>query len=351
MIWYFAIYGVMLAAAVPCFVRNLTWNKAYTRVAVAMLFAALLVFAVLRSPGVDHDYRNYADWFGSIADRAPSDFNWSQDFFFVVGSWIISRLLLPYTVLLAIFTLLAFISLWAFTKKARSDRWVSLLLYITLCHFFIAQNMTEIRAAVAIPVASLAILYAAEHRRKAALLFFLLAVGFHISAVLALPVLLLFMIRAGAPTRKWIFALLPLGLAIYIVVARLLPLLSDYSRLAIYSTESYDFTSISLFSVYFAARAGSLLIAVGPLWNRITDQDRKIVLCSAVGFVLFIALSPWGTFAWRASEVFGLFDMTVFVLPAVYWRRTPQLVYVLSLLLLGFDFYRSSLQLVGPYTL
>ena len=124
-----------------------------------------------------------------------------------------------------------------------------------------------------------------------------------------------------------------------------------YDRLAVYSKQNTDLTPVPLLSIYLVARVISLGIVLGFCWKNLSIRDRHIVLCSGISLLLFLSLSSWDTLAWRASEIFGLFDMAVFLIPLAYFKNTLRAVYLVALIGLGFEFYRSSLQLVAPYSL
>ncbi|MES2221517.1 MAG: hypothetical protein V4587_11190 [Acidobacteriota bacterium] len=116
------------------------------------------------------------------------------------------------------------------------------------------------------------------------------------------------------------YALIPCGIVVYMITLKALPLFSLYDRLAIYSKQNTDLNPVPLLSVYLLARVVSLGIVVGFCWNKLSVRDRHIVLCSGISLLLFLSLSSWDTLAWRASEIFGLFDMAVFLIPLAYFR-------------------------------
>lgn len=350
MAWYYLIYALVLAAVSSVLVRDEEWRQALLRYYLPLLALVLLVFAVSRSPSVDQDYQDYLYWFNSIVPEPLSDIRWNHDPMFFLASWLSTSAGLSYKAVLTFYSALALIFVFIFSRKIRDDRWLIVLLYITFCHFFIEYEMTVIRAAVAIPLASLSLLLAQEKRVAQSILLFILALGFHISALAVLPVLIAFHFKLRLQSRMWVLALIPCGIVVYIVTTKALPLFMLYDRLAIYSKQNTDLTPVPLLSLYLLSRVVSLGIVFGFLWKNLSTRDRHIVLCSAISLLLFLSLSSWDTLAWRTSEIFGLFDMAVFLIPLAYLKNTFRAVYLLALIGLGFEFYRSSLQLVAPYS-
>ncbi|MES2221518.1 MAG: EpsG family protein, partial [Acidobacteriota bacterium] len=195
MAWYYLIYGLVLIAVSSALIRNGAWRQAFLRYYLPLLGLLLLVFVVFRSSTVDHDYQDYLYWFDSIVPESLSDVHWNHDPMFFLASWLASSAGLSYRAVLAFYSTLALIFVFLFSSKVRNDRWLTLLLYLTFCHFFIEYEMTAIRAAVAIPLASLSLLAALERKVAQSIFLFVLALAFHLSALAVLPLLILFHCR------------------------------------------------------------------------------------------------------------------------------------------------------------
>jgi hypothetical protein len=350
MAWYYLIYVLVLAAVSSVLIRNEAWRHALLKYYLPLLGLVTLVFVVCRTSSVDHDYQDYLYWFNSIVPESLSDIRWNHDPMFFLTSWLATATGLSYKAVLAVYSSLAIIFVYVFSRKVRDDRWLTVLLYITFCHFFIEYEMTAIRAAVAIPLAAISLLLAQEKKVVQSILVFVLALGFHLSILLVLPVFIVFHCRLKLESRLWMFALIPFGIVAYVVTTKALPLFMLYDRLAVYSKQNTDLTPVPLLSIYLVARIISLGIVLGFCWKNLSIRDRHIVLCSGISLLLFLSLSSWDTLAWRASEIFGLFDMAVFLIPLAYFKNTFRAVYLVALIGLGFEFYRSSLQLVAPYS-
>ena len=347
---YYLIYALVLAAISSVLIRDEGWRRASLRYYLPLLGLVLLVFAVSRSASVDHDYQDYLYWFNRIIPESISDIRWNHDPMFFLTSWLAISVGLSYKAVLACYSAMALLFVLIFSRNVRNDRWLAVLLYITFCHFFIEYEMTAIRAAVAIPLASLSLLLAQEKKVLQSILLFILALGFHISALAVLPILIAFHFRLRLQSRIWILALIPCGIIVYIVTTKALPLFMLYDRLAVYSKQNTDLTPVPLLSLYLIARVVSLGTVVGFLWKKLSILDRHIALCSCISLLLFLSLSSWDTLAWRASEIFGLFDMAVFLIPLAYFGNRFKVLYLVGLIGVGFEFYRSSLQLVSPYS-
>lgn len=209
--------------------------------------------------------------------------------------------------------------------------------------------MTQIRAAVAISIMSITVLEFFEHRRLRGFFVLLLAVIFHFSAVLVLPVCLVLSFGGTFASRRWIAALAALAVAGYFAFQKISLLLALFARTSDYITGAYETTNASLFSVYLLFRVAIVLLATVTLWNRLRAPERLLIVCSAFGVTLEIALASNDTFALRAGELFGLFDVASALVILSYLRRPALIAYVVLLLGLGGVFYYSSTKIVQTY--
>jgi hypothetical protein len=139
------------------------------------------------------------------------------------------------------------------------------------------------------------------------------------------------------------------GIAGFALLKPVLGYLSALSRVVVYLNGTYETSGISLLSVYFLCRVALLLSIIFFCWARISDEDRFIVFCSAVGVTIQVVLSSNDALALRGSEVFGVFDLLAFLIPLKVLHNRGKLAYGLGLLVLGAVFFYSSFKVINPY--
>ena len=215
MAWYYLIYALMLASVSSVLIRDEVWRRALLKYYLPLLGLVLLVFVVCRTSSVDHDYQDYLYWFNSIVPESFSDIRWNHDPMFFLTSWLATATGLSYKAVLAVYSSLALIFVFIFCRKVRDDRWLTVLLYITFCHFFIEYQMTAIRAAVAIPLAAISLSCAGE---EGSAIYSRLYIGAWISPVdiTRPPIFIVFHCRLKLESRLWMFALIPFGIVAYV---------------------------------------------------------------------------------------------------------------------------------------
>jgi hypothetical protein len=311
-----------------------------------LLFLPLLtLFAGLRSAQVDRDYENYLSWFQTIASGPLSVSDWIKDPAFVLISFPFARLGMHYAVALTVMVGLALSAKLLFAEFAGVGRWLTLFVYLAVCRFFLVQEMTAIRVAAAIPLMSFSILMAHRRRYIPASITYVIACTFHLSALLALPVIIL--IRAGVRFRSvwWIISLLPLGIVLELSLERIFVFLSALDRISPYFGET---EGISLISIYFLARLFILLLLLVH-WRKLNEEQHLITFCAAFGLFVQGVFYSNEVLALRAAEVFGLFDVLMFMIPLGYLRRVISFGYAAVLIVLGAIFFMSGMKIVQPY--
>jgi hypothetical protein len=170
----------------------------------------------------------------------------------------------------------------------------------------------------------------------------------HLSALLGLPILILALCGVRFRSRYWIFWLIPLAGAVLVGLSGLLETVANLSRVSTY-INGQETEGLRLLSVYFVVRIVVLSMVVLGFWGRLSEEGRLIAFCSAVGLALQVMLSANNVLALRAAEVFGLFDVALFVLPIKLLGRYLSYVYAVFLLALGATFFVASLKIIEPY--
>jgi hypothetical protein len=239
--------------------------------------------------------------------------------------------------------------LW-FAKATCNGKWLVLFLYLMVCRFFLPQEMTQIRAAVAVPLMSLAVVLAFRGRGRTAYLVYLAAVFFHISVLLAFPILLLVSCGVRFRSKWWIMILVPAA-AVALVAAR--DVLLEYvslGRLSPYMAGDVETGTINFFSVFFLARVSVLGLVFATVWHRLSDEERLITFCSGVGIFCQIVFWTNDNLALRSSELFGLFDILLLLIPFRYLDQEYfRFAYLQAIVVLGVALFASTSRILQPY--
>ncbi len=237
-----------------------------------------------------------------------------------------------------------------FADTVMEGRWLTLFFYLIVCHTFLVDEMTEIRAAVAIPLMSIAIIMALRGNKWKASFLLLAAVAFHLSALIGLPVFVALLLGIRFESRAWILSLIPIAAGVTILLNNLLLLLAAFGRLSPYLTGDVDTGPIHFVSIFLWAQVGILSVIITWFWRHLSAEERVTAFCAAMGLALLIVLHANDNIALRASGVFGLFDLMLFMIPLNYMKgHLVRLAYAATLVILGLAFFQSSLQVVAPY--
>jgi hypothetical protein len=206
---YYCIYFLVLGGIFPAGIADGRWRRLLQKVCVPFLLAILLLFAALRSSNVDRDYINYQAWFDRIASDEMTLLEWNKDPGFTIVLKLAVVLGMNYIGATFVLIALALAGMILFAWLISGERFFSVFIYLFFCRFFLAQEMTAIRAGIAIPLLSLSILYMHRGRKTFAIGAFLLSVSFHLAALFALPALLLVMCGVRFKSRWWMGLMVP----------------------------------------------------------------------------------------------------------------------------------------------
>ncbi len=349
MYWYYYIYGLVLCGVPLSLVNDGKLRRFIQRLYFPFVVFLLAIFAGLRSPSVDRDYGSYLDWFNWIAAGSLVPQDWVKDPAFVLSSYVISWFGWNYVGVTLFYATTALVAQLYFSKMASHRRWITLFFYLVICRVFIGSEMTQTRAAVAISLMSISILLAFKGKRKIALLLYVVALTFHLSALIGLPPFVLAMLNVQLRSRWWIFSLAPASFFARIALQNVLPILSQISRASDYVNGNYSTESVRLLSVYFVVRVLALVLVMISYWNKLSSGNRLAVFCCSLGLFVQIALSSNDALALRGAEVFALFDTCVFMIPLDYLKGNFRILYAAGLVFLGFVLFHSALKIINPY--
>ncbi len=350
MLAYSTIYVLCFLGVGICLAKDAEWRSSLQRLYLPILAFFLIAVAGLRSAQIDRDYVNYLSWFETLTSGALTWTDFGKDPAFVIITYPFAKLHINYAGALTLFIAIALVAKLAFAKLASNSTWLTLFVYLMVCRFFLVQEMTAIRVAAAIPFLSLAILLVYRKKKKLGLLCYLAAVAFHLSALIALPLLVLTYCNVRFRSIWWILCLVPAGIAVAVSLRSVLELVANFDRLSPYFGENAEVQTfaISLLSVYFLVRITILILATW-FWRELSDEERLIAFCSACGVFFQAVLYSNDVLALRVSELFGLFDILLFLIPLNHWRRIPALCYLCFLVAMGAEFFVSSASLIKPY--
>ncbi|MHB8387946.1 MAG: EpsG family protein [Acidobacteriaceae bacterium] len=349
MYWYYFIYGLVLCGVALSLINDEKLRRRIQGLYFPFVLFVLAIFAGLRSPDVDWDYGSYLDWFNSVTAGNLVAQDWAKDPAFVLASYIVSGFGLSYIGVTLFYATTALVAQLYFSKMASHRRWITLFFYLVICSAFIGSEMTQTRAAVAIPLMSISILLAFKGKRKIALLLYVVALTFHLSALIGLPPFVLAMLNVQLRSRWWILSLLPAALFARISLQNVLPVLSQISRVSDYLNGNYSTEGVRLLSVYFVVRVLALALVMIFYWNKLSWENRLAVFCCSFGLFIQIALSSNDALALRGAEVFALFDICVFMIPLDYLKGNFRILYAAGLVFLGLVFFHSTLKIINPY--
>ncbi len=327
-------------------------ESARARAFVVYLFTALpgiWLFATLRASHVDHDYQNYVEWFETLGNDTLETHLLARDPTFALIGLGVHLFGWGVPALMGTYAALSLAGQTIFAKRLFPSRWLPLGLFLILCRFFIPHEMTQIRAGVAIPLASLAILLFDSRRLWQASLLFAIAAFFHASVLLMLPVIVIIVFRISLRSRLWGGVLLALAFAGKVLFSHAALLLVAWSRIGVYVSGEYQTEGIRLLSAYVLFRAIPLLILFTFFWGKLTELHRRVVFCCAMGLFLQIAFSANDSIAIRTAEIFGLFDISVALLLFTFLKPRAALVYAFCLLVVGGLFFRSATAILESY--
>jgi hypothetical protein len=346
-IYYFAYALVLAACVVPLLIEQ-KWRKVLIVFGFSSIILFLSLMAGMRSPSVDHDYSNYLSWYAQIEANPPTLYDFAKDPAFGAISKSVAWVGGTYVLVAWIYGALALSMTWVVGSSANKLWLFPFFMYLDFCRYYLVQDMTAIRAAVAIPIVTLSLLAAYRKHRCIACILFVIALMFHASAVLVIPALLIAMFGEVKSRRIFIYLMVAAVIS-FVAFRNLITYLSNIARLADYFNGTYDVSQLRLFSVYFCFRLFVVVFIVSILWKKISSEDRFVIFCTTLGLTFQIVLASNDTLALRSSEVFGIFDVLMFLIPLKILRNETQLAYAIVLLLSGAIFFNSSTKVMNHY--
>ena len=300
-----------------CFISGFTNYK--TKDNSFLIFLFVLVFSAIRYQ-TGYDYGNYLE---------AIQLDGSEEKFEIIVRWIIrfSRVTHP-QFFFAITSFLTLFPIYKLSKKYSIDPSLSLIAYVFFPVFFL-ESLSIIRNAVAISMSLLAIDKFLEKSYWTASLFYICAIGFHLSAIIGILFILLYKFNLSRN------ALIVCYLLSFIISPIILNFISSIQ------SEASLFLKISNYAMNGKIGAGAtmaiLVNIIGVIcliyWKRIeqlTDYNKLWLIYCIVGVICWNSFSFEGTLRLRISSYFLIFF--ILIIPSfkyIFRRIIPRVMKVI----------------------
>lgn len=350
MIPYWIVFALCVLVCIPIAIaesrpRITNINTQSLYIVGVLLITILSLFSGLRSPTSDPDYFNYIDWLNlntPIQDwtALPS----KDPLFQMIGILLRSN----DENLAFLMLVISLISLSIKIRILKSPEYRGLLglgLLFLISRFFLVHEFTQIRAGLAISLATLALIYSLERRWLLALIILALGVLTHASTI-ALAPLLLYSHPANF-RRKVVFC----GMAVALIA--LLVLYAQYSadivaRISPYFSGEYDVKENSLLSFYFLIKIATVAFLLIQ-WHELNRGMRLAVISCLYGIILTIIFLENDVLSLRLSELTAIFDSICLAYVFIFYSGKYRLIAMQYAVLLSAIFYGSASRIVNDY--
>ena len=317
----------------------------YTQFIFWSMIVVLIVCAGFRPIGVDFDSWNYV----GLYQNAEGDI-------VEVTFWLLSTLIKA-TIddVRALFVIYAFITvlIQAYAIRKLANDWLLALLMLT-SHYFIFQNMTQIRVAVSASIFLCAIYWLSKGKRWIYLFLICVAILFHYSAAMLLPLVFFSnkeltkkkrMILAAWIPAMYIFFFIGLDLIVSLPIPYVQGRMAAYEKLketGLIGDDINPFNTLFLFRLtiyYYVLLKYEHFKQFVPYLPVVL----KVYCCSFCAFLGFCSLP---VLAGRSSELFGIVEIFIFIQlvnafqPKAFSRL---MVVLLAFALLSYDIFGAGL--------
>lgn len=320
-------------------------RERYTQFIFWIVVVALILCAGFRPIGVDFDSWNYV----SLYQNAEGDI---VEITFWLLSTAIKAIYDDVRILFVIYALLA-VTIQACAIRKLANDWLLTLLILS-CHYFIFQDMTQIRVAVSASIFLYALFHLSHGKKWLYLLCILIATSFHYSAAMLLPLVFFSNKDLSVRARYLMGAVIPFMYLLYfsgfdIFVSLPIPYIQNrmdaYQELkdtGLIGDQINPFNALFLLRMcifYF------MLIKYDYFkkYNSSLSLLLKVYCCSFCAFLGFGSLS---VFAGRSSELLGIVE--ILIIPQLAYAVHPRalsrfMVVLLAFFLLTYDIFGAGL--------
>jgi len=348
MLWYYLMLWLAMGGAAISMQRNRLVRGYFGVLYFSSSVFVLAMLVGLRSSSPDYD--SYSEWFSYVSANHLVAGDWIKDPAFVLVSAATSSLGLTFVSVSIIFAFAALLSQFTFSILTIDKRLSTLLFFLVFCRTFAGSDMAAIRSAVAIPLMSISIILAFRGKKRLAIAIYCISIAFHLSAVIGIVPLLLAVCGVKFRSRGWILSVIAFAIIARFGLSQMLGLLSQTSRVAVYlDVMMVQNGPPTAYLAYIAARILLMAFILAFLWNKTSPEDRMVLFCFSVGISLQVLFIFNNALSWRSSDVFGLLDLCVLMIPFKWVTEGTRLAYTGVLVALGMLFFYSGLSILGPY--
>ncbi|MCL1085197.1 EpsG family protein [Shewanella glacialipiscicola] len=326
-------------------------KSAYNKGCFLIIIIFYLLFVLFYDFAQSRDFINYADWYAFSVSSGIDNIFLYKDPMFVVFSKFSHFFGFGMIGLLVFYVL---ISAWAKIKLLSvlnaSMLVLTLFFVFYFCRFLFLLEGTQFRAAVAIPLASLGVIYYLEGSKNKASLLWVSALLFHLSSFIICIFFFLSLILSRKTRVLSFFLYVALFLfAIFfsfdISIVVTLPLVGE--RLSDYLNGNYIVTSLSLFNSYLIFKVVMIFVFFS---KASVVKDKKMFIFGSLsyfGMLLFVFFRDVDSIALRLHELFSLFDALVFSYSIYSFKNKSKLLYIIAALPVLIVFLNSSLAILN----
>ncbi len=318
----FAILALFFCISCIClFDREKTYAVRYAYIGIGVF---LFCFSAFKPIGIDQDSPNYVDYYYGINNEVLSD---SMEFTF---KWFIALAHTFWADPRGVFVLYALLAvpLRAYAIVKNTDLWL-LSVLVWMSNYYLLQDMTQIRVAVAAGKFLIGIWFLGRGRRREYLLMALLATCFHYSAVI-----LFFLVFFGNKplSRTWVYALgiIPaVGYIIYFLGIdpfAMLPIPFLQDKIDIYlemRDKGLIGNAINVFNIVFFLKFTVFYVM---LWKHKLIEPRVpafplMMKLFALSTFCFSAFAMLPVMSFRLSELIGVVE--ILLIPCLAYTVRP----------------------------
>ena len=338
---YAYIYDGLMANGHSSYVR---FCDLYT----LLLVVFLIFFAGLRVPGIDHDYNSYINWLNVDKENFIAHVLQGKDIGFLSLYKVISLFSNNFALFFSLIATISIIAKFIFCRLAFDKYYVGILVLLVFSRLYLTQEFTQVRVAMAMGIASCAVLLWYDKKKILSVILFILSLTFHLSVII-IPVFYIIYNYISFLNKRYVLFFIPLIAFVLSPLCVELMHLIGSSRVEVYINGSYHTTKISIFSVYYLVRLFLFYFIMAFVFNKTNEKEKIFIYFLACSLFLQIIFSWNDVFSLRFTEVLALFDLSALILPLKYLSRKYKSGYFMLIVLISFVFFYSSLKIVSPY--
>jgi hypothetical protein len=331
-------------------------------VALCLLVISLTLLAGLRGPHVTRDYTEYQYIFDSIYSylneiKSGNIFTFFEPGFILLVSMIRFFSEINYDIYVMLFFALVSICLKLYIiNKFSFNPFLTILLFFS--HYFLLQEMTQIRAALSSAIFFVALIFYFKGKTIHYIGIVLFATLFHYSAILFL---LLLLFNAKNLNRYFYTALLLTSILLGFIKMPFFELINQLNpELITGKLKGYEYIAkhalkeeINTFNIIYLLNIVVILYLIWLVPKQLMKNDIKLMFfikCNIFSLFLLSILNGVPAIAFRISEIFGITSIFVFSSLIAYlpFKKANILVpMVLAGLFLYINLFHN--ELIRPY--